>query len=492
MQNTLPSDGVSAPTGSRDPALAGQATARAAGPGRWGLNSLSGRLLVLTIAFVTLAEVLIYLPSMARFRLSYYEAKIELADQAALALLAAPDGMVSPELEAQLLHNVGGKLVAMKRKDSTALILSDRQELPMLGEPMDLSNWMWWDSIFDALMVLTGDVDQYVRVVAPSPRDPATRIEVVLPSAPLVEALRESSWRILSISLLISVVTGGLVYFSLQWWMVRPMRRLIGSIVAFREAPEDARQTIKPSSRDDELGRAERELQIMQQELRQALTQRARLAQLGIAVSKISHDLRNMLASAQLVSDRLAASEDPTVRQVAPRLVGSIDRAITLCAQTLRYGKAEEQAPNPQPLPLAAFVDGVAAGLGLPETETIRWVNAVPAGLMVHADPDHLHRVLNNLIRNACQAMPAGGALHVSAMSTGRTAVIEIADSGTGLNETALGHLFEAFRGSRNGGTGLGLAIARELVRAHGGELELARTGPLGTTFRITLPEAVC
>jgi len=480
MQQDPPNDRMALPAGSRPPA-----------PLRMhGMKSLSGRLLVLTFAFVMLAEILIYLPSMARFRISYFEARIELADQAALALLAAPDGMVSPELEADLLHNVGGKLVAMKRKDSTALILSDRQELPMLGAPMDLSSWMWWEAIIDAIKALLGNADQYVRVVAPSPRDPATRIEVVLPTAPLTEALRDFSWRILSLSLIISIVTGGLVYLTLQWWMVRPMQRLIGSIVGFRTAPEDVRQIIRPSTRGDELGRAERELQMMQQDLRQALTQRAHLAQLGVAVSKISHDLRNMLASAQLVSDRLATSDDPTVRQVAPRLVGSIDRAIALCAQTLRYGKAEEQAPNPQHLALYSFINGVAAGLGLPENgDGIRWVNAVPNNVSVHADPDHLYRVLNNLIRNACQAMPDGGEVHVSAMSAGGQVVIEIADTGSGLNETARGHLFEAFRGSRNGGTGLGLAIARELVRAHGGELELARTGPLGTTFRITLPE---
>src|SRR3546814_1068057 len=194
---------------------------------------------------------------------------------------------------------------------------------------------------------------------------------------------------------------------------------------------------------------------MMQQNLRLALIQRARLAQRGIAFSKISHDLRNMLASAQLVSDRLAASEDPTVRQVAPRLVGSIDRAIELCAQTLRYGKAEEQTPKLQRLYLAALVDGVATGLGLPESgTTIRWVNAVPPDLELQADPDQLYRILNNLARNACQAMPSGGTVHVSGMSTGDCVVIEVADTGGGLNESALGHLFEAFRGSRNGGTG--------------------------------------
>src|SRR3546814_13036629 len=146
-------------------------------------------------------------------------------------------------------------------------------------------------------MALTGDVDKYVRVVAPSPRDAATRIEVVLPTAPLTEALRDFSWRILTLSLLISIAAGGLVYFSLQWWMVRPIQRLIGSIVAFRTAPEDARQTIQPSRRGDELGRAERELQMMQQDLRPALIQRERLAQLGTAVSQISQHPRNTPAT---------------------------------------------------------------------------------------------------------------------------------------------------------------------------------------------------
>lgn len=449
---------------------------------------LSGRLLVLTVAFVMLAEVLIYLPSVARFRISYFESRIELADQAALALLAAPDGMVSEELENELLRNVGAKLVAMRRAASSALILSDRQELPMLGPPIDMSAWMWWEAIIDALRTMVGGGENYIRVIGPSPRDPQTKIEIVLPTAPLAEALRAFSWRIFSLSLVISVITAGLVYLTLQWWLVRPMRRLIDSIVGFRAAPEDARQIIRPSPRTDELGLAERELQAMQQDLRQALTQRTRLAQLGIAVSKISHDLRNMLASAQLVSDRLEASEDPTVRQVTPRLVGAIDRAIELCAQTLRYGKAEERAPEPERFVLRAFAEDVAAGLALPDGGAIRWHNAVPEDLLVYADGEHLYRILNNLIRNAAQAMPHGGDIRIAAANSGDYTVIEIADTGCGLSEAAQAHLFEAFRGSRTGGTGLGLAIARELARAQGGDLELARTGPLGTTFRIILP----
>lgn len=450
--------------------------------------SLSRRLLLLTLIFIAIVEILIYLPAMARFRVSYLEARVELADQAALALLAAPDGMVSSELESELLRNVGGKLVAMRGQGRNALILSDRQELPMLGRPMDLANWMWWEAIMDAGMTLAGRADPFLRVLGPSPRDPQTRIEVVLPTEPLAEALRQFSWRVFWLSLAIAVFIGVLVYVSLQWLLVRPILRLIDSIVGFRSAPEDARQIIRPSSRRDELGLAERELQMMQQDLRQALTQRIRLAQLGIAVSKISHDLRNMLASAQLVSDRLATSDDPTVRQVAPRLVWSIDRAIALCAQTLRYGKAEERAPEPRRILLSDMVDDLAASLGLGDCGELRWHTVIPPDLTVLADPDHLHRVLNNLTRNAAQSMMGGGDLRIAAAVSGDTVVIEIADSGGGLSEAAQAHLFEPFRGGRSGGTGLGLAISRELIRAHGGDLELARTGPLGTTFRIILP----
>lgn len=451
-------------------------------------SGLSGRLLLLIVGFIMLAEVMIYLPSAARFRISYLEARIGLADQAALALLAAPDGMVSTELENELLRNVGAKLVAMRRLDSNALILSDRQDLPMLDAPVDLSDWVWWQAIADALKTLAGAVDPFIRVLGPSPRDPQARIEIVLPTAPLTEALQAFSWRIFSLSLFISVATAGLVFLSLQWLLVRPMRRIIYSIVGFRAAPEDARQTIEPSQRRDELGMAERELRVMQQELRHALNQRARLAQLGIAVSKISHDLRNLLASAQLVSDRLAASDDPTVRQVAPRLVGAIDRAIALCAQTLKYGKAEERAPEPQTFVLREFVEDVVAGCGMGDATSIRWHNAVPTGLVVYADPEHFHRIVSNLVRNAMQALPDGGDIRIAAAEAGGKVVIEVADSGSGLSETARTHLFEAFRAGRTGGTGLGLAIAQELLRAHGGDLELIRTGPLGTTFRILLP----
>src|SRR4029079_9562465 len=109
-------------------------------------------------------------------------------------------------------------------------------------------------------------------------------------------------------------------------------------MLRFSENPEDASRIIVPSQRRDEIGTAERELAHMQSELTQTLQQKNRLAALGLAVSKISHDLRNMLASAQLISDRLGSLPDLTVQRFAPKLIASLGRAISFCEGTLRFG----------------------------------------------------------------------------------------------------------------------------------------------------------
>src|SRR3546814_2534761 len=101
-------------------------------------------------------------------------------------------------------------------------------------------------------------------------------------------------------------------------------------MVAFRANPEMAANTRPPSGRSDEFGIAQPGLATMQQGLRAALLQKTRLAALGTAVTKVNHDLRNILATASLISDRLAKSGDPAVRSMAPALVHAIDRALHL------------------------------------------------------------------------------------------------------------------------------------------------------------------
>jgi signal transduction histidine kinase len=281
-----------------------------------------------------------------------------------------------------------------------------------------------------------------------------------------------------------------LVYGALQLMLVRPVQRITDSVIAFRSRPEDASVNLPPSERRDEIGLVQTELSNMQRALRTALAQKTRLAALGTAVSKINHDLRNILASAMVVSDRLDQSQDPEVRQVTPRLLEALDRAARLCSATLNFSRAEASDPQKARFPLAPLLDEVGDAILGPDPGPVRWRNEVGPDVRVLADRDQLYRVLMNLGRNAVEALPkTSGLISIAAWQTGDDTVIEIADTGRGIPKGTQAHLFEAFSGSaRPGGTGLGLAIAREIMRAHGGDLVLAHTGEDGTVFRLTLP----
>jgi signal transduction histidine kinase len=274
------------------------------------------------------------------------------------------------------------------------------------------------------------------------------------------------------------------------------MRRLTDNMVAFSTAPEDSGRIISPSGRGDEIGVAEEHLAAMQETLQRTLREQRHLADLGLAVSKINHDLRNMLAAAQLFSDRLGSLPDENVQRFAPKLIAALDRAIAYAQTTLAYGKAREAAPARRLLALDRLVDDVADSTGLTGHSTIQFENRVPAGLEVDADPDQLFRVLVNLCRNAAQALEGdfGPAvvrrLTVSASRTNGSVAIRVADTGPGIPPKVRANLFRAFQGTaRPGGTGLGLAIAAELVRAHGGSIMLLDTGGAGATFEVVIPD---
>ncbi len=456
-------------------------------------RGLSARLLVLTAAFVMLSEVLIYVPSIARFRLTFLENRIADAHLASLALKATPDNMISKPLELELLANAMVRGIVLKRREARIMMLMEDMP-PKVDAVYDLRGAMAPQLIYDAFVTLAQG-RRMLRVHGNFPDHSEGSLEVIVDEAQLHAAMIDYSTNIVKLSLVISLLTAGLVFLSLQLLLVAPMRRITASMVAFRKAPENATAMITESKRGDEIGTAQRELRHMQDDLRAALAQRAHLAALGEAVSKINHDLRNILATAQLVSDRLGDVQDPTVRQVAPRLMRSIDRAIKLCSQSLSFGRADEAAPNPETVALRELAEDAVAYAGLPGDGAITWRNDVPPGLSLHADREQIFRVLMNLARNAIQAMGpdrnGGGELAIKAETAGSNVIIEFSDNGPGLPDKALAHLFEAFTGSaRAGGTGLGLAIAKELVVAHGGELSLLKSDGAGTVFRIELPGA--
>ncbi len=455
------------------------------------LNTLSGRFLIFTVAFVMLAEVLIFVPSIARFRVDFMTLRLEKAQIASLSQLAASD-MVTPELEAELLANAGVYNVVLRRNEMRQLVLSSTLPSPV-SATYDLRASGSWELIRDALACLVDPTEQIIRVIGNPVQQAGLLIEITMDNGPMRTAMLDYGVRILVLSALISVVTAFLLFLAVQRLIVLPIRRVARHMAAYAEAPEDARRVIAPTAEIEELRAAEEAMEAMQRQLTGSLKQKERLAQLGGAVAKISHDLRNILTSAQLFADRLEGSADPTVARAAPKLIGSISRAVALCEATLAFGKAEEAVPVLRPVDLAALAADVAEAEGLAEDGRVAFLVDVPGGSLVQADPEQLYRVLSNLVRNARQAIEAtgqGGTIEISCSQTPQEWLVRVGDTGPGLPNKAREHLFEAFQGgARKGGTGLGLAIAAELVRGHGGRLELTRSDSEGTEFLIHLPK---
>lgn len=455
-------------------------------------RTLSGRFLLLTLIFVLLAEVLIFVPSVARFREDYLLTRLERAQIAVLALLAS-DGQISDKLAEELLNTAGVYNVVLRRDALRELVLSSPVPGPAVAT-YDLRDSEPLSMMRDGLVALFAPSGTIVRLIGDPVQEAGLLIEVTMNADPLRSALRDYAARILLISGMIALATAALLFLSVRLLIVRPIRGVMASMEAYAKAPEDARRIIAPASPVTELRAAEEALRHMQEGLTAALRQKERLAQLGGAVARISHDLRNILATASLVADRLEGSSDPAVNRAAPKLVNSLSRAVNLCESTLAFGKAEEPPPRLTQFALRPLVEDLV------ESETlacsgdcaVELLVDVPATLSLRADQEQIFRVLSNLVRNARQAIEATGrpgSIEISARDSDEAAIIRVIDTGPGLPQRARDNLFAAFQGgARKGGTGLGLVIAAELVRGHGGRLDLVRSDADGTEFCLTLP----
>jgi len=457
--------------------------------------SLSTKLLMLTIGFVMLAEVLIFAPSVANYRKNWLLDRITAAQIASLALEAAPDYTLPEKLRRELMETAGVRAVALRRDDSRQLVIQmdDQREV---DTSYDLREASWFSLISDGFYVFVAPEGRLIRIIGEPEIGVGTLIEVVMDERPLQIALYKFAWNIFLLSLFISFITAALVYLSLNALLVRPILRLTWNMVRFRHNPEDRSRVIVPSARGDEVGTAEKELADMQTDLADMLQQKSRLAALGLAVSKINHDLRNILATAQLLSDRMVVSTDPIVQRFAPKLMVSLDRAIQLCTETLRFGKTSEMAPKRAKFPLMPLVEEAADSVGLLEHSLVRWRLDLQINLEIDADRDQLFRVLSNLLRNAVQILEKAALngehaeIRFSARRESDAVVMMISDNGPGVPDRAREHLFEPFSGSsREGGTGLGLAISSEIARSHGGALTLMNTIK-GASFRLEIPDS--
>lgn len=451
------------------------------------LTGLSARLLVLTVFFVMLIELFVYAPSIGRYRLVYMQERIAAAHLASLALEAPPDNKVSDALMTELLDHARSYGIVLRRPQSKSLMLS--KDMPSsVDATYDLTDEEFFALIGEAFLVLGRSGPRLMRVIGTSPKNPNVRVETIIDEAPMRAEMIGYSKRILALSILISLVTAVLVYLSLHWLFVRPMVRVVDSMEAFRQDPENVDSMVVPGTRRDEIGHAERELADMQAELRRALQQRAHLAALGTAVTKISHDLRNILATAQLISDGLAISEDPNVKRAAPQLFAAIDRAVKLCGDTLKFAHEGTPAPQRSRFNLGQLVRDVEAVLVEPNQGGVAFHCKLESPFEISADRDQIYRVFLNLLMNACEA--GAGDITIHAEREEGAVRVDVADDGPGLPAKVRERLFEPFSGSgKAGGSGLGLAIARDLMRGHGGNIELVKSDETGTVFRLTLPD---
>jgi signal transduction histidine kinase len=457
---------------------------------RWP-GGLSARLLLLTALFVMVGELFILAPALSAFEVEWLTSRVHDAELASLAVKAAPAGVVSNRMEGELLVGAGVKSVAVST-DGVRRLLLQGPYLTRTPELIDLRHQNFADWLTAPFSALAPGEPRILRVVDRLQFSEGDFIEILVDEAPLKSDLTAYLLRVLGVSVLVSVIAGVLVYLTLNAFLVRPMQRITRAMELFRARPEDPKARLKLSGRRDEIGRAEAELDRMQEDLRQALQSRSRLAALGEAVAKINHDLRNMLTSAQMVTERLAKSGDPSVSQALPRLERALDRAVRLAENVLAYGKTEEAAPVKVAVSLGPAALAAAEDAGL-SSDGVPLAYELEVGVSVEADPEQLHRILVNLFRNARQAIEAtgrpGGRIRLSGEIYDRNAHLRIIDNGPGLPERARERLFQAFAGSgRPGGAGLGLAISQELARAQGGDLELLESSAEGAVFQLTLP----
>lgn len=455
------------------------------------MNTLSGRFLILTIIFVMLAEVFIFVPSIARFREDFLLQRIERSQIASLVLLA--EDTITPNLETELLENAGVYNVVLRRDEARQLVLSSPVIQPIYAT-YDIRDPGAWELIRDAFICLFDTEERVIRVIGNPTQEAGLLIEITMGTQELRSAMINYGLTILALSAAISIFTAVLLFVAVQRLLVVPIKGVVSAMRRYSRAPEDARNIITPGAGVRELRQAEDALLQLQTDLTSSLKQKDRLAQLGEAVAKVNHDLRNILTSAQLFTDRIETSEDPLVKRLAPKLVNSISRAVSLCEATLTFGKADEAPPKLARFGLEPLVEDLMESERLAAQSEVAFVADIPQGMMLRADPEQLYRVIGNLSRNARQALEQvgqPGMITLSACEDDENWWIRVSDDGPGLPPKAQEKLFTPFAGgARKGGSGLGLAIAAELIRGHGGELKLEKTGPEGTVFSICLPKA--
>ncbi len=458
-------------------------------------SGLSFKLISTIIFVILLVEVFIYLPSVASFRQTWLNDKLSVANVAVRVIDIVPEAMDLPDgMADKLLDSAGAIAIVYKSAGQSRLIEHSNILMPSIAITADMRQNNVISLISGAMDTLFLGSNRTIRVVGATLNEEQSAIEILLNEAPLRKAMLIYSRNILIISLIIASLTAFAIFVFINISLIRPIKKIINNLIAFRQAPENATLILKPSKRGDEIGIVETELSALESDLFSQLGKRRHLADLGLAVAKINHDLRNMLGSVQLLSDQVANLDDPKAQRLAPKLVHSLDKAIKFAQSVLEHGRQNSTEPKPQPVDLQVLVNEAALDARISKHPNIKFSNLVPDYITLKLDPDQIARLMINLFNNSREAFEASGTrtekpeiiVNFENRNEQGLAII-ISDNGPGLLPRAKDNLFVAFEGSaKAGGTGLGLAIAREIIEAHGGTLNHIDK-EVGATFEISL-----
>lgn len=460
-------------------------------------SGLSVKLIATIVVVILAVEIVLYLPSVSNFRSNWLDNRLRIGLVAARVLDAVPDIMAVPRmLTDRLLMSVGANSVVYRRDGQSQLIeRSDRPEAGaiVIADTRDRNPLMMVGAALDTLVM--GGGTRTLRIIGDMRGDENAVVEMLIPERILRNEMLVYSSGILFLSLVIAAITAAVLYIIVSRILIGPIRRMSENMLAYRQNPENASLILTPRNGRDEIGVLESELAAMERDIFSMLRQRRHLADLGLAVAKINHDLRNTLTSAQLLSDQVAGLDDPKVQRLAPRLVTTLDKAIGFAQSVLDYGRQSVAPPSPKPVALKPLIEEAAFDAGLAGHPSIVFSDDVPEGITVSVDPDQMGRVFVNLLKNAREALESsgsqGGRVGVTYANGEDVLTVGIEDNGPGLAPRARDNLFVAFEGSaRSGGTGLGLAIARELTEAHGGRVAYVPATE-GSRFEVSLPASV-
>ena len=402
--------------------------------------------------------------------------------------------MLSEELHSQeKVHELSLKstekygIEGLYRKDNTAdqvghfVMFSNDLLLDNISVKYNLKNAAWWSRVPEAMSIVFGDGNSVIRIMGYE-NDAVPRVDVFIKKDFLQDRIGGMFTNAALIGFAMFIVTHFAVWFTVRAYIGASLSAMLASLYA---TPANSPLMDKKNSP------LVKKLNENHSALEVHIYEQARLASLGAAAGRLAHDIRNLLASLLLISERFVAMEGEAESKLGKRMQASVNRALALCDWASRYTSAKRDQIVVSELSLAPLVDEVLSFVALHDPRSrVELINGVSTDFTVLAERTLLFRILFNIGLNAVQAMQRQqdrGFLRITARLVDKNVEIDLIDGGPGLDASDALSSIEPHNNQPKG-TGLGMTIAADLARWHGGELELVRSDSFGTCFRLNLP----